>query len=73
MDSEQTENTEHTRESLSGVFQRVIQFEEKIKTLYDDCIKDLEDKITIDVLQTISSEEKGHIVLARELMDIIKE
>ncbi len=72
MDSEQRDS-EHSEEALSRIFQRIIQFEEEVKTLYDDCIKNLDDKTTIDVLQSISSEEKGHIVLARELMELIKE
>jgi len=71
MDSEQMES-EYSEETLSKVFQRIIQFEEEVKALYDDCIKNLDDKTTIDVLQSISGEEKGHIVLAKELLELIK-
>ncbi len=72
MDSEQMDS-EHSEEALSRIFKRIIQFEEEVKALYDDCIKALDDKTAIDILQSISNEEKGHIVLANELMEIIKE
>ncbi len=63
----------YSRESLSDILQRILQFEEEVKALYDDCIKKLDDKDTINILQSISREEEGHIVLARELMELIKE
>ncbi len=63
----------YSRESLSDILQRILQFEEEVKALYDDCIKKLDDKDTINILQSISKEEEGHIVLARELMELIKE
>jgi rubrerythrin len=63
----------YSSESLSNIFQGILQFEEKAKKLYDDCIKKLEDKDTINILQSISNEEKGHIELARKLMEIIQE
>ncbi len=63
----------YSRESFSDILQRILQFEEEVKALYDDCIKKLDDKDTINILQSISKEEEGHIVLARELMELIKE
>ncbi|MFQ5964275.1 MAG: hypothetical protein ACE5KZ_08335 [Candidatus Scalinduaceae bacterium] len=63
----------YSSESLSSIFQRVLKFEEDAKSLYDDCIKELDDKIIIDTLQSISNEEKGHIELARNLLKIIQE
>lgn len=63
----------YSSESLSNIFQRILQFEEQAKKLYDNCIKKLEDKDTINILQSISNEEKGHIELARKLMEIIQE
>ncbi len=63
----------YSRESFSDILQRILQFEEEVKALYDDCIKKLDDKYTINILQSISKEEEGHIVLARELMELIKE
>jgi len=63
----------YSRESFFDILQRILQFEEEVKALYDDCIKKLDDKDTINILQSISKEEEGHIVLARELMELIKE
>ncbi len=63
----------YSSEELSTMFQRILQFEEDVKTLYDDCIGKLDDTIIIETLQSISNEEKGHIELARNLMKIIQE
>ncbi len=63
----------YSKEALSDIFQRILQFEEEAKELYDDCIKKLDDKNTINILQSVSNEEKGHIELARKLMELIKE
>ncbi len=63
----------YSRESLTDIFQKIVQFEEGVKVLYDDCIKELDDKNTIDILQSISNEEKGHIELSKCLMELIKE
>jgi hypothetical protein len=63
----------YSRESFSNILQRILQFEEEVKALYDDCIKKLSDKNTMDILQSISNEEAGHITLTRELMELIKE
>jgi len=54
----------YSREALTDIFQKVLQFEEDVKVLYDDCIDNLEDEDIINVLSTISKEEKGHIELA---------
>ncbi len=63
----------YSRESFSDILQRILQFEEEVKALYDGCIKKLNDKNTIDILQSISKEEEDHIALTRELMELIKE
>ncbi len=63
----------YSKEALSDIFQRILQFEEEAKALYEDCIKKLDDKNTINILQSISNEEKGHIELARKLTELIKE
>ncbi len=63
----------YSSEALSIMFQRILQFEEDAKVLYDDCIKKLDDKFIIEILQSISNEEKGHIELAKNLMNIIQE
>ena len=63
----------YSKEALSDIFQRILQFEEEAKALYDNCIKKLDDKNTINILQSISNEEKGHIELARKLAELIKE
>lgn len=34
----------YSKEALSGIFQRILQFEEEAKALYEDCIKKLEVK-----------------------------
>jgi rubrerythrin len=63
----------YSREALTDIFQKVLQFEEDVKVLYDDCIDNLEDENIISVLSTISKEEKGHIELAKQLLELIKE
>jgi len=63
----------YSREALTDIFQKVLQFEEDVKVLYDDCIDNLEDENIINVLSTISKEEKGHIELAKQLLELIKE
>ena len=73
MYSEQSENNEHTRESLSGVFQRILKFEQDAKSIYDDCIEKIDDEHSINLLQSISNEEEGHIEKAKKLFKIIGE
>ncbi|MDR4503858.1 MAG: hypothetical protein MRK01_03580 [Candidatus Scalindua sp.] len=62
----------YSSEALSNMFLRILQFEEDVKALYDDCIDKLDDAIIIEILQSISNEEKGHIELARNLLKIIQ-
>lgn len=63
----------YSRENLADIFQKVLKFEEDVKGLYDDCIDKLVDEDIIKVLSTISKEEKGHIELANQLKELIKE
>ncbi len=63
----------YSREALTEIFQRILKFEEDAKTLYDDCIEELDDENTISILRSISNEEKGHIELAKRLMELIQE
>ena len=63
----------YSRENLADIFQKVLQFEEDVKELYDDCIDKLMDEDIIKVLSSISKEEKGHIELAKQLKELIKE
>ncbi len=62
----------YSKEALSDVFQKILQFEEDVKVLYDDCIEKLEDEEIIDILSSISKEEKDHIELAKQLIELIK-
>ncbi len=55
------------------MFERVLQFEIDAKTVYEECIEKLDDETVIDVLQTIRNEEKGHIELAKHLIELIQE
>ncbi len=63
----------YSREALTEIFQRILKFEEDAKALYEDCIEELDDETTINILQSISNEEKGHIELAKSLMELIRE
>ncbi len=63
----------YSKEELSGIFQRILKFEQDAKSLYDDCINKVDDEISINILQAISDEERGHIELAKELFGIIEE
>ena len=63
----------YSREALTEIFQRILKFEEDAKALYDDCIEELDDENTISILRSISSEEEGHIELAKHLMELIQE
>lgn len=63
----------YSREALTDIFQKVLQFEEDVKVLYDGCIEKLADEDIINVLSSISKEEKGHIELANQLIELIKE
>ena len=63
----------YSKEDLSDIFQRILQFEQDAKSLYDDCINKVDDENSINILQSISNEEKGHIELAKKLFKIIEE
>ena len=63
----------YSRKALTEIFQRILKFEEDAKALYDDCIEELDDENTISILRSISNEEKGHIELAKCLMELIQE
>jgi rubrerythrin len=61
----------YSKEALSDIFQRILQFEQDAKSLYDKCIEKIEDEHNINILQSISNEEKGHIEQAERLFKII--
>ncbi len=63
----------YSKEALSDIFERVLQFEVDVKKIYDDCIEKLEDEDIINILQTISNEEASHIELAKPLLELIRE
>ena len=63
----------YSREAITEIFQRILKFEEDAKALYDDCIEKLDDVNVISILRSISNEEKGHIELAKRLMELIQE
>jgi rubrerythrin len=63
----------YSKEELSDIFQQILKFEQDAKSIYDDCINKADDEISINILQSISNEERGHIELAKELFKIIEE
>ncbi|MCP5006245.1 MAG: hypothetical protein GY941_20240 [Planctomycetes bacterium] len=63
----------YSSEALSNMFQKILQFEEDVKVLYDECIDKLDNSEIVAILQSISNEEKGHIELARNLLKIIQD
>ena len=63
----------YSKEALSDIFQRILKFEQDAKSIYDDCIGKIDDEHSINVLQSISNEEKGHIEQAKKLFKIIEE
>jgi rubrerythrin len=63
----------YSKEALSDIFDRVLQFEKDAESMYDECIEKLEDETAIDILQTIRNEERGHIELAKHLIEIIQD
>ncbi len=63
----------YSKEALSDIFQRILKFEQDAKSAYDDCIKKVDDENSINILQSISNEEKGHIEQAKKLLKIIEE
>ncbi len=63
----------YSKEALSDIFQRILKFEQDAKSIYDDCIEKIEDEHSINILQSISNEEEGHIEQAKKLFKIIEE
>ncbi len=63
----------YSKEALSDIFQRILQFEQDAKSLYSDCINKVDGEHSINILQLISNEEKGHIEEAKKLFKIIEE
>jgi rubrerythrin len=63
----------YSKEALSDIFQRILKFEQDAKSIYDDCIEKIDDEHSINILQSISNEEEGHIEQAERLFKIIKE
>jgi len=62
----------YSKEALSDIFQRILQFEKEAKSLYDECINKIEDEHSINIPQSISNEEEGHIEQAKKLFKIIE-
>ncbi|HDY90458.1 MAG TPA: hypothetical protein ENH82_20350 [bacterium] len=62
----------YSKEALSDIFKRILKFEQDAKSIYDDCIKKIDDEQSIIILKSISNEEEGHIVLAEKLFKIIE-
>ena len=63
----------YSKEALSDIFKRILKFEQDAKSIYDECIGKIDDEHSINVLQSISKEEEGHIEQAEKLFKIIKE
>ncbi len=61
----------YSKEALSDIFQRILEFEQDYKSIYDDCIEKVDDEYSIIILKSISNEEVRHIVLAKKLLKII--
>ena len=49
----------YSKEALSDIFQRILKFEQDAKSIYDDCIENLDDEHSINILQSISNEEEA--------------
>ncbi len=62
----------YSKETLSDIFQRILQFEQEAKSLYEECIEKIEYEHSINILQSISNEENGHIEQAKRLFKIIE-
>jgi len=63
----------YSKEALSDIFQRILKFEQDAKSIYDGCIEKIDDEHSINILQSISNEEEGHIEEAKRLFKIIEE
>ncbi len=60
------------RDDMKAVFDEK-EFEQDAKSIYDDCIKKIDDEHSINILQSISNEEEVHIEQAKKLFKIIEE
>ncbi len=63
----------YSKEALSDIFQRILEFEQDAKSAYDNCIEKIDDEHSINILQSISDEEEDHIEQAKKLIKIIEE
>ncbi len=63
----------YSKEALADIFQRILKFEQDAKSAYDSCIKEVDHEHSINILQSISDEEKDHIEQAKKLFKIIEE
>ena len=63
----------YSKEALADIFQRILKFEQDAKSAYDSCIKEVDHEHSINILQSISNEEEGHIEQAKKLLKIIEE
>ncbi|MCR4290759.1 MAG: hypothetical protein NUV86_10930 [Candidatus Scalindua sp.] len=63
----------YSKEALSDIFERILQFEKDAKAVYDECVEKLDDETAINILQSISNEEKDHIELAKRLIELIRD
>ncbi len=62
----------YSKEALFDIFQRILKFEQDAKSIYDDCVNKIDDEHSINILQSISNEEEGHIEQAKKLFKIIE-
>jgi bacterioferritin (cytochrome b1) len=63
----------YSKEALADIFQRILKYEQDAKSAYDSCIKEVDHEHSINILQSISDEEEGHIEQAKKLLKIIDE
>jgi bacterioferritin (cytochrome b1) len=63
----------YSKEALTDIFQRILKYEQDAKSAYDSCIKEVDHEHSINILQSISDEEEGHIEQAKKLLKIIEE
>ncbi len=63
----------YSKEEFTDILQRIMEFELDAKSIYENCIKKIDDEHSINILQKISNDEEVHIELAKELFKIIEE
>ena len=63
----------YSKEALSDIFQRILEFEKDVTSLYEDSIENVDDEHIVNILQEICKEEEAHIELAKELFKLIDE